>query len=67
MIGPPPRYEILELPPDSRGRKQWAVVDWATNRWVEAGGEVDIYYAADLAQGVVRRLRYLDNVGISHG
>lgn len=67
MIGPPPRYEVVQLPPDDRGREPWAVVDWATEQWVEAGGEVDTYTMKDGARGLLRRLRYLDGVGISHG
>lgn len=53
------RFQVVEMPPDTQGRQRWGVVDHTTNRWVEAGGEVDIYFLKDAATQCVRRLRYL--------
>ncbi|WP_457033726.1 hypothetical protein [Kitasatospora sp. P5_F3] len=61
---PTPRYEVAQLPPDDRGRQPWAVIDWTAGRWVEAGGEVDIYPIKDGARACIRRLRYLNAAGI---
>ncbi|WP_405019946.1 hypothetical protein OHV05_26925 [Kitasatospora sp. NBC_00070] len=59
-----PRYEALQLPPDSWGREPWAVLDHHAGRWVEAGVEVDLYATRDSARSCIRRLHYLDQAGI---
>ncbi|WP_457032539.1 hypothetical protein [Kitasatospora sp. P5_F3] len=54
------------MPPDDQGREAWAVVDWQAGRWVQAGGEVDVYTAEFGARACIRRLRYLDELGAHH-
>ncbi|BFV60952.1 hypothetical protein KCMC57_up60560 [Kitasatospora sp. CMC57] len=66
MDGAAPRYEVVRLPPDDRGRETWAVADRLTGRWVQAGGEVDVYAAEFGARACIRRLRYLDELGAHH-
>ncbi|WP_405015999.1 hypothetical protein OHV05_01970 [Kitasatospora sp. NBC_00070] len=65
-VGAANRYEVVRLPPDDQGREGWAVVDWLTGRWVQAGGEVDVYAAEFGARACIRRLRYLDELGARH-
>ncbi|MBB4951523.1 hypothetical protein F4556_007058 [Kitasatospora gansuensis] len=56
----------MRLPPDDLGREAWAVVDRQTGRWVQAGGEMDVYTAEFGARACIRRLRYLDELGAHH-
>lgn len=55
-----PRYETVELQPDERERRRWAIKDTKTGQLVDDEGELVVFYNQRGADGWIDRQRYLD-------
>ncbi|MFB7668899.1 hypothetical protein ACFC1R_34110 [Kitasatospora sp. NPDC056138] len=54
------RYELVQLPPDDRGRELWAVSDTVSGGLVLSEGKPWTFAIRDTAVGWIQRQKYIE-------
>ncbi|MER8185992.1 hypothetical protein [Kitasatospora sp. NPDC094015] len=62
------RWESVQLPPDDRGRRLWAVLDHRTGLWDAAeDGQIHLFAIRHTAEAHSAQLRYLNESTVAAG